>query len=84
LDVPALLEELAEEREILSITIYRHEELETDWSIHLQFVSDSDRAGRSQTGIRLASLLKEYGIVHHSIWREIRSCKSPDRASKKK
>lgn len=81
LDLPALLAELAEEKEVQSIAIYRHGELETDWSIHLQFASDTDQAGRSQIGFRLVSLLKEFGFVHHSTWIEMRRCESPDGGS---
>jgi hypothetical protein len=81
LELPELLKELAEEREVRAIAIYRHGELETDWSLHLRFTSDSDRVGRSQVGFRLVSLLREFGIVHHGLWKEMRRCTSTGRGN---
>ena len=77
-DLPALLAELASEKEPERIEIYSHGELKTDWSIHLHYLSDSEMANRSLLGLRLDSLLREFGFVHHSIWKEIRMIQSPD------
>ena len=76
LDLQALMAELKAEEKLHKIEIYRHGELETDWSIHLYYTSDSNQVGRSLFGVRFASLLKEFGFVHHSIWKEMRWCGS--------
>ena len=73
-DLPALLAELAGEKEPDRIEIYCHGELKTDWSIHFHYTSDSEKASRSLLGLRLVSLLREFGFVHHSIWKEIQRC----------
>ena len=76
LDLTALIAELKGNEKPCRIGILRHGELETDWSIHLYYASDSSQANRSLFGARFASLLKEFGLVHHSVWKEVRSCES--------
>ena len=76
LNLQALMAELKAEKNPHKIEIYRHGELETDWSIHLHYTSDSNQVGRSLFGVRFASLMKEFGFVHHSIWKEMRRCGS--------
>ena len=70
--------ELAVEKEVESIEMYCHGELETDWNIHIHYTSDSNQVGRSHFGLRFVSLLKEFGFVHHSIWKEMQRCESPN------
>jgi hypothetical protein len=77
-DLPALLSELGKETEPERIEMYRHGEVKTDWSIHLHYASDSGEPTRSLLGLRLVSLLREFGFVHHSIWKEVRMLESPD------
>jgi hypothetical protein len=72
LNLPTLMAEIEAEKKPLKIEIYRHGELETDWSIHLHYTSDSNQIGRSLFAVRFASLLEEFGSVHHSIWKEMR------------
>ncbi len=54
----------------IGVRIYRHTRLDTDLAVHLH----RDGAGRndcpSDVGIRLASLLREFGMVEHSVWVE--------------
>ncbi|MFV2073804.1 MAG: hypothetical protein ACC742_14280 [Thermoanaerobaculales bacterium] len=52
--------------------IYRHARLKTDLAVHLhrEVAGKSDRA--SDLGIRLASLLREHGMVEHSVWEELK------------
>ena len=52
----------------MDIRIYRHSRLETDLAVHLH-QEVAGRSGRtSDVGTRLASLLREYGMVEHSVW----------------
>jgi len=48
------------------IRIYRHAKIESDLAIHL------DRDGASDVGTRLASLLRTYGMVEHSVWERMK------------
>ncbi len=54
----------------VEIGIYRHAALETDFSVHLQWVSERPKQGGSALGLRLAQAFKEFGLVDHSVWVE--------------
>ena len=45
----------------------------TDFSIHLFHDSKEVEKSGSPLGLRLASALREFGLVNHSIWTEIHS-----------
>jgi hypothetical protein len=47
---------------------FRHAALETDWSLHLYWESEHPEPHGSPIGLRLAQMLKEFGLVHHSVW----------------
>jgi hypothetical protein len=51
------------------VTVYRHSGVSTDLGI---FVShDEDGSGEpSAMGVRLASELRQYGMVEHSVWKK--------------
>lgn len=55
-----------EETEAGDILIYRHGWLETDLLVHVHRKALDDRL--SLLGIRIASLLRDHGMVEHSIW----------------
>ena len=71
-DLPTLLKDLAQEKEPEGIEIYCHGELISDWSNHIHYSSGSETGSKSLLGLRLVSMLKESGFVHHSVWNEIR------------
>jgi hypothetical protein len=52
------------------VRIYRHAKLETDLVVHLHraIAQQSDRP--CECGERLASMLRAYGLVEHSVWIE--------------
>lgn len=77
-DLPALLEELALEKTAESVEIYCHGQLKSDWSINLHYSTDSKKVNKSHVGLRLVSMLRESGFVHHSIWQEIQRCTLTD------
>ena len=54
------------------ITMYCREGLETDVAIHLRDTDASTTRGQSTLGLRFASELKAFGLVEHSVWRELR------------
>ncbi len=54
--------------ELMAIKIYTNLAVETDLSIHL--FHDTQKAGVSGSplGLRLVSVIKEFGLVSHSTW----------------
>jgi len=49
---------------------YRHVNIETDYCIHLNYISDTNYSGMSSAGRQLADACKEFGLVNHSTWVE--------------
>jgi hypothetical protein len=54
-----------------AIMIYSRVMIDTDFSIHLFHDSKKVESSGSPLGLRLASALKEFGLVNHSIWIEM-------------
>ena len=52
------------------VQIYRHATVETDLSIHLYWETLGADDLPSDLGRRLASALKEFGPINHSVWFE--------------
>lgn len=65
--IARLLDDMKNEREI---AIYINVRIETDWSIHIQHESGEIEPHGSEVGRRLKEILKEFGLVNHSIWLE--------------
>ena len=53
------------------VTLYRREGLETDIAIHLHHLEPPVREGPSGLGLRLASALRAFGLVEHTLWKEL-------------
>jgi hypothetical protein len=53
-----------------NVALYRREGLETDIAIHIHHGEGRGTAGPNGLGLRLASALKAYGLVEHSVWVE--------------
>ena len=69
-----LVHQVDKEANTQAIKVYSRVMLETDVSIHL--VHDSEDVKNSggplsSLGVRLASALKEFGVVNHSVWIEM-------------
>ncbi len=66
-----LISEVDKETKKRAIKIYSRVMIDTDFSIHL--FHDSKKVGNSgsRLGLRLASALKDFGLVNHSIWIEM-------------
>ena len=52
------------------IKIYRHCTMHTDLNVHLHWNSDRADPAGSSVALHLVQLLKENGLVNHSIWVE--------------
>ena len=67
----ALINEVEEETKKQAIKAYSHIAIDTDFSVHLFHDSKKAEVNGSQLGLYLASALKEFGLVNHSIWIEM-------------
>ena len=53
------------------IKVYSRIWIDTDFGIQLFHESETVESGGSHIGVRLATALKEFGMVHHSVWVEM-------------
>ena len=65
-----LINKLNVEAKKQTIKAYQRVTIDTDSSIHLLHDSKEVENNGSSLGLHLASCLKEYGLVNHSIWIE--------------
>ena len=68
-----LMNEVDRETKKQAIQAYSRVMIDTDFSIHLFHDSKKAENSGSRLGLRLASALKEFGLVNHSIWIEMHS-----------
>ena len=54
-----------------AIRIYSLVTVDTDFSVHLRHDSEMVETTGSPLGLQIKSALKEFGLVSHTIWREI-------------
>lgn len=52
-------------------TLFRRDNLVSDLAVHIHRNADNNQSGPSQIGIHLASFLKKYGLVEHTVWQEL-------------
>ncbi len=57
------------------VNIYRHTALDSDFSIHLLYDAETEQAAVQALSERLASDLKEFGLVNQTVWVEHRYTK---------
>ena len=65
-----LINEVKQEAIQQAIKVYSNISVESDFSIHLYNDSTITDISGSPLGERLASALKEFGLVNHSVWTE--------------
>ncbi len=53
------------------IVTYSRALIDTDYSIHIIHDSDKVEGQGSPLGLQLATVLKAFGLVNHSVWGEI-------------
>ena len=54
------------------VALYRREGLDTDVAIHIHHHEAPREEGPSRVGLRLASELGTFGLVQHTLWKELR------------
>ena len=65
-----LVKEVNKEKE-QKLILYRQLDLDTDISIHIFHDSIKAENSGGDLGIRIASALKEFGLVNHNVWVEM-------------
>ena len=65
-----LINEVVKETKKQAIKAYSRVMIDTDISIHLFHNSKEVENSGSQLGLCIASALKEFGLVNHSVWVE--------------
>lgn len=66
----ALIADMVDQGRAESVRVYRHSRIETDLLVHLHREALEGDDSRSELGSRLASVLREHGLVEHSVWME--------------
>ena len=68
--VDVIRKSVGSQPDLVDLRIYRHAKVETDLVVHLHraMTQQSDRV--CECGERLASMLRAYGMVEHSVWVE--------------
>lgn len=56
--------------DVSDVRVYRHASLHTDLIVHLHRSIAEQSDSVSDSGERLASLLRAHGMVEHSVWME--------------
>ncbi len=54
-----------------TLTLYRRRGLDTDLAVHLVRADVGAKRGPSDLALRLASELRAYGLVEHTVWEEL-------------
>lgn len=68
-----LIDQVDKEKKKQRIMAYTRVLIDTDFSIHLFHDSNKVENSGSSLGLRLASALKEFGTINHSIWIQMHS-----------
>ena len=68
-----ILRELAkaseDETQFEAVRLYRSEQVESDWAIHLSYPITKKNSGKSTLATHLAEALHSAGLVQHRRWR---------------
>ena len=51
-----------------AVRIYRHARVENDLLVHIERENGEGTDRASDLGVELATLLRQYGLVEHSVW----------------
>lgn len=67
-ELTELIAEVGRAADEEGVRVYRHSRIETDLLVQIQRDGEDGDAAPSELGARLASLLRDHGIVEHSVW----------------
>jgi len=60
----------AEAEGLLAVRIFSRVNLHTDFSLHLEWQFKKLPSGASPLGLHLAQILKDYGLINHTLWKK--------------
>ena len=66
-----LIKDIKVDSENNGVKLFQRMNLEVDFAIQLIIDSRDIKGNGSRLGHRVASIMKEHGIVNHSIWKEL-------------
>lgn len=69
-ELKGLVTDLIKVEEVQNVKIYSRLRIDTYFSVHLFHDSEEIDVSGSSLGLRLASTLKDFGLVNHTIWAE--------------
>ena len=69
-EIENLIKEFGNNGSMKNVKLYRNAVVNNDLSVHLYWESGKAEPRGSDTGLCLVHLLKEFGLVSHSIWVE--------------
>lgn len=64
------IDDMNKEDKNYRVKLYRHLTVENDWSFHIHHQTKINTNSPNQLGLRIASALQEFGLIHHSVWSE--------------
>ncbi len=70
LNIPGLIAEVEKKMKSLTVKLYKHSSLTTDYSLHLDYNTEKIDVNGSHLGLCLVSVFKDFGFIHHSMWFE--------------
>ncbi len=53
------------------VTVYRRQGLDTDVAVHIRLDDAGDQHGPNALAFHLASALRLFGVVEHTVWEEM-------------
>jgi len=62
---------------LVDMRVYHHSIVETDFSIHFYWESESGSQDKSPFGLRFSSALRNLGLLSHSVWVETEALEFP-------
>lgn len=68
--IEAIRESIITEGELRSVRFYRNATITSDLGIHIHLQTVGDQPRPSDFGLRIASALRDHGMVDHTIWIE--------------
>jgi hypothetical protein len=71
LNLSGLISEVKKNMKSITVELFKHGSLTTDYSLQLIYNNDRIDVNGSPLGLHLVSTLKEFGLVNHSVWFKI-------------
>ncbi len=71
-EINKLIEEVGSKGKKQMVIVYNHSLIDTDYCVQVVHDSAAVENPGSPLGLRLADALKEFGMVNHSVWGEVK------------